>query len=105
MKIRLLFAPLLCWVLLLSCKKSQPIDISKNPFDIDWRFVLKGKPGAEQPGFDDSNAIVKSTNKKGAITITARKRLSAVCNDNAECRIITIQLITSGNGKQIEYKF
>src|SRR5438128_2211361 len=27
---------------------------TKIPFDFDWRFALNDHPGAERPGFDDS---------------------------------------------------
>lgn len=46
---------LLCYVALLSCEDNQPKNDTKIPFDFDWKFALNEQPGAEQPGFNDSD--------------------------------------------------
>ncbi len=53
-KIQLISSLLLLLVVLASCKKERSLDNVKIPFDFDWRFALDDHPGAEQPGFDDS---------------------------------------------------
>ncbi|MCW0484526.1 glycoside hydrolase family 2 TIM barrel-domain containing protein [Gaoshiqia sediminis] len=45
---------LMCLVAFTSCKNNQKVNDGKIPFDFDWKFALNDHPGAEQPGFDDS---------------------------------------------------
>ncbi|MFD2034690.1 glycoside hydrolase family 2 TIM barrel-domain containing protein [Belliella marina] len=54
-RIQLVLSLLFLFIVLGSCKKEQVIDNAKIPFDFDWRFALDDHPGAEQPGFDDSD--------------------------------------------------
>ena len=37
-----------------SCKNEQSLPDTKIPFDFDWKFTTGDHPGAEQPGFNDS---------------------------------------------------
>lgn len=42
-------------VVVVSCKKDQPHNSTKIPFDFGWKFALNDHPGAEQLQFDDSD--------------------------------------------------
>ena len=46
---------LLLVMVLVSCRNNQQLTDTKIPFDFDWRFALGHYPGAEQPGFNDSD--------------------------------------------------
>ncbi|MGF7139970.1 glycoside hydrolase family 2 TIM barrel-domain containing protein [Roseimarinus sediminis] len=45
----------MCLVAFTSCTSQQTASDTKILFDFDWKFALNEQPGAEQPGFDDSN--------------------------------------------------
>ena len=53
--IRIVCLPLLVvFVLIAPGAMAQNSNNSPVPFDLDWRFALNDQPGAEQPGFNDS---------------------------------------------------